>query len=197
MALSSRRRKPSETRSEKGRHRRYLFFLVPLVLVIAVLGYVASQPPGSASPSVGNVAPDFELEVVGPNGLTGETLKLSSLRGRVVFLEFMESWCTACREVAPAVESIREDYESKGVVFISVAGTDRGADADSTAAFIREYRTQWTYVLDSDKNIFSRYSIEGTPTFFIIDRDGVITSTYKGVTTSLVLTSALDATLGG
>jgi thiol-disulfide isomerase/thioredoxin len=184
-------------RGEKGRGRRYLFFLVPLVLVIAILGYVASEPPGSASPGVGNVAPDFELEVVGPNGLTGETLKLSSLRGKVVFMEFMESWCTGCRGVAPAVESIREDYESKGVVFISVAGTDRGANATSTAAFIREYRTQWTYVLDSDGRIFSRYGIEGTPTFFIIDADGVIASTYKGVTTSVVLTTALDAALGG
>jgi cytochrome c-type biogenesis protein len=107
----------------------------------------------------------------------------------------MESWCSACRGVAPAVESIRWDYEPRGVVFISVAGTDRGANAESTAGFIREYGTGWTYVLDSDNRVFSRYNVEATPTFFIIDRDGVIASTFKGVTSSQVMTSALDAAL--
>ena len=182
---------------EKGRARRFFFFLVPLVLVIAVLGYVVTQPAGPASVGVGSIAPDFELQVVGPNGLTGETVKLSSFRGRVVFLEFMESWCHVCQEVAPAVESIRWDYEPRGVVFISVAGTHRGANAESTAAFIKEYQTQWTYVLDSDNSVFSKYKIEATPTFFILDRNGVIVNTYKGVATTAVITSALDAALTG
>jgi len=193
---SSRRRKPSETKREKARGKRSLLFLVPLVLGIAILGYVLTQPARPASLGAGDIAPDFELEVVGPNGLTGETVKLSSLRGRVVFLEFIESWCSACRWIAPAVESIRQDYEARGVVFISVAGTHRGANASSTAAFIRELQTQWTYVLDSDNRVFSRYNVEATPTFFIIDSNGVIVSTYKGAaTTSQELTSALDAAL--
>jgi peroxiredoxin len=181
---------------EKGKGKRFLLFLVPLVLGLAVLGYVVTQPAKPATLGAGDFAPDFELEVVGPSGLTGETVKFSSLRGRVVFLEFMESWCTACGWIAPAIETIREDYEARGVAFISVAGTHSGADATSTAAFIREYGTQWTYVLDSDNKIFSKYSIEGTPTFFIIDSNGVIVSTYKGVgTTSQELTSSLDAAL--
>jgi peroxiredoxin len=180
---------------EKSRGRRFLLFLIPLVLAITILGYVMTQPGGPASVGVGDVVPDFELEVVGPDGLTGETVKLSSFRGRVVFLEFMESWCSACRGVAPAVESIRWDYEARGVVFLSVAGTHREANAESTAAFIRELGTQWTYVLDSDNKVFSRYNVEATPTFFVIDRNGVIVSTFKGVTTSEVMTSALDAAL--
>jgi cytochrome c biogenesis protein CcmG/thiol:disulfide interchange protein DsbE len=166
-------------------------------LAVGVLGYVARQPAGPASVGIGSVAPDFQLQVVGPNGLTGETMELSSLRGSVVFLEFMESWCHACQGVAQAVESIRWDYEPRGVVFISVAGTHSGASAESTAAFIREYQTQWTYVLDSDNSVFSRYNIESTPTFFILDGNGVVVSTFKGVTTTQVITSALDAALEG
>jgi thiol-disulfide isomerase/thioredoxin len=180
---------------EKGRGKRFLLFLIPLVLVTAILGYVATQPAGPASVGVGNIAPDFELEVVGPNGLTGETVKLSSLRGRVVFLEFMESWCEACRWIAPAVESIRQDYETRDVVFLSVAGTHGGANAESTAAFINEYETRWTYVLDSDNTVFSRYNVDATPTFFILDKNGVVVNTYRGVTTSQVFTSALDDAL--
>jgi thiol-disulfide isomerase/thioredoxin len=192
---TNRRRKPSETKPQKGRGKRSLLFLIPLVVGIAILGYVVTQPPKPASVGVGDAAPNFELEVVGSNGLTGETVKLSSFRGSVVFLEFMESWCSGCRWVAPAVETIREDYEAKGVIFISVAGTLRGATAESTASFIRDYGTRWTYVLDSDNSVFSRYNVEATPTFFIIDKNGVIVNTYKGPTTSQVLTSALDAAL--
>jgi len=180
---------------EKGRGRRVLLFLVLLLLGAAVLGYVITQPAKPPSLGPGDIAPDFELQVVGPNGLTGDKVMLSSFRGKVVSLEFMMSWCEYCRAVAPAVESIREDYEAKGVVFISVAGTSNGASAESTAAFIKEYGTQWTYVLDSDNSVFSKYHVEGTPTFFILDRDGVVVSTFSGIKASQVITSALDAAL--
>lgn len=193
---TSRKYKPDKVKRETGRARarRSALFLIPIVLAIAVLGYIATQP--AVSVGVGDIAPEFQLPVVGPDGLTGETAKLSSFRGRVVLLEFMESWCAFCRAVAPAVESIRWDYEPRGVAFISVAGTDRGANAESTAAFIKEYQTQWTYVLDS-ASVFQKYKIEATPTFFVLDRNGVIVSMYKGVATTEVLTSALDAALEG
>jgi len=174
-----------------------LLFFVPLVVAIAIIGYVTSLPAEPVSVRVGQMAPDFELEVVGPDGLTGQKVKLSSLRGKVVFLEFMESWCHACQGVAPAIESLREDYESKGVFFLSVAGTHQGADAQSTAAFIREYRTQWTYVLDSNNDVFSRYNVQATPTFFIIDSKGEVVSRFQGVVTTQALSSALDAALSG
>lgn len=193
---TSRRRKPSEPRREKGRGKRSLLFLIPLVLATAIVGYVVTQPAKHASVGVGDTAPDFELGVVGPNGLSGETVRLSSFRGSVVFLQFMESWCPNCRWIAPVIETIREDYGPKGVVFISVAGTHNGANAESTAVFIREYQTQWTYVLDSDNSVSSKYGVEATPTFFIIDRNGVVVNTYKGAAiTTQVLTSALDAAL--
>jgi len=170
-------------------------FLIPLVLGIAALGYIVTQPAGSLG--VGSTAPEFQLQVVGPDGLTGETAKLSSFRGNVVLLEFMESWCPYCRADAPAIESLRLDYEPRGVVFVSVAGTDRGATAESTAAFIKEYQTQWTYVLDSDNSVFRKYNVEATPTFFVLDKNGVIVSTFKGIVTTEILTSSLDAALAG
>jgi thiol-disulfide isomerase/thioredoxin len=172
---------------------RVLIFLIPLALAVAALSYIVTQPASSVG--VGSTAPDFQLQVVGPDGLTGEMAKLSSFRGNVVLLELMESWCQYCRADAPAIESLRWEYEPRGVVFISVAGTDRGATAESTAAFIKEYETQWTYVLDSDNSIFRRYNVESTPTFFILDKNGVIVSTFKGLATTEVLTSSLDAAL--
>jgi thiol-disulfide isomerase/thioredoxin len=181
---------------EKGRGWGPLLFLIPIVMVIVVAGYLASRPPEHTSIGVGDVAPDFELQAVGPDGLTGQTASLSSFRGRVVLLEFMVSWCPNCRAMAPQVEALRENYEPKGVVFISVAGTFQGADENSTAAFIRDYGAQWTHVLDLDNSVFSKYHVQGTPTYFIIDRDGKIVKTYQGITSPAYLSSALDAALG-
>ena len=190
----SRKPKPGEVKREKGRAMKVLIFLIPLALGIAALSYIMAQPAGSVG--IGSTAPEFQLQVVGPDGLTGETAKLSSFRGNVVLLEFMESWCPYCRADAPAVESVRWDYEPRGVVFISVAGTDSGATAESTAAFIKEYKTQWTYVLDSDNSVFRTYNVKATPTFFVLDKNGVIVSTFKGLATTEILTSSLDAALG-
>ena len=192
--LSSRKRHPPK-KTERGIGKRALLFLIPLLLAIVVIAYVASRPAEPFSAAVGDIAPDFQLQVVGPDGLTGETVRLSSFRGKVVLLEFMVSWCGVCQRVAPALESLREEYEPRGVVFISVAGTQRGANEESTATFIKEYGSKWTYGLDSDNSVFSRYNVEATPTFFIIDANGKVASTFRGVTTTQAFSSALDAAL--
>ena len=50
--------------------------------------------------SVGDMAPDFEMEL--PDG---STVLLSSLRGKVVMLQFTASWCGVCRKEMPHIES--------------------------------------------------------------------------------------------
>jgi peroxiredoxin len=180
---------------ERGKTKRSLLFLILLLLAVVVVGYVASQPAKPATVGVGDVAPDFELQVVGANGLTGETVKLSSLRGKVVLLEFMVSWCSTCQNMAPAIETLWEMYDPRGAVFISVAGNYRGADEKSTAAFIRDYGTSWTHVFDAEDKVFPKYSVEATPTYFIIDREGRIVSNFQGVATTEAFSSALDSAL--
>ena len=165
--------------------------------MIVAASYLASRPPERTSIGVGDIAPDFELQVVGPDGLTGQTAQLSSFRGSVVLLEFMVSWCPNCRAMAPAIEALREQYEPKGVVFLSVAATLEGADEKSTAAFIRDNGVHWTHVLDLDNKVFPKYNIQGTPTYFVLDRDGKITRTYQGIIPAATLSFALDTALQG
>ena len=95
------------------------------------------------------------------------------------------------------LDSLRYDYEPEGVVFISVAGTQQGATAETTAEFIRTYGTDWTYVLDSDNSIFTKYAVDSTPTFFVIGQDGKIVSRLAGIVPTASFVSALDLAVSG
>ena len=53
------------------------------------------------------LAPDFEITT-----LLGDTIRLSDLRGKVVMIEFWASWCPPCREEAPNIAKVYNDYSS-------------------------------------------------------------------------------------
>ena len=179
--------------------------LVVLVGIWAVYSYVLA-PPSSPSSTLSNsvsttvsqagLAPDFTLPVVGPNGLTGQTLTLSVFRGKVVFLEFMEPWCPHCQNMASVLDGLYTQYGKGNVVFISVAGPWNGATASDAAGFISRFGTNWSYVYDSSGTIFNEYGVSATPTFFILNQDGTVSSTFNGETPSNTLASAI-ASAGG
>ena len=68
------------------------------------------------SSSIGHVARDFERKDV-----LGKTIKLSSLRGRYVLLEFWASWCVPCIAQMPHIKALHEKYNTKGLDVIAIS----------------------------------------------------------------------------
>ena len=200
---------------------------IPIIIVIAVwavYSYVYNPtPPGTSSSLTNSVttsisqaglAPDFSLPVVcspsascpndPQNGLTGQTLTLSSFKGKVVLLEFMEPWCPHCQHMASVLGSLYTQYGTGNVVFISVAGPWNGATASDAASFIAPGGygygyggTSWIYVYDSSGTIFSEYGVNSTPTFYIIAKDGTVSgSALIGEQSVDTLASAIAAAGG-
>lgn len=185
-------------KNERKAPRLGLAIVISSVIIVAVVvGYTLLMPAKPFFLDVGAKAPEFELSIVDAQGISQERLALSALKGKVIFLEFMVSWCKICQEIAPAVESLRFVYEPKGVVFLSVAGSERGATPTTTAEFIRSYDTNWTYLFDSDGAVFISYGVDATPTFFILDENGIVTSRLAGLVYTESFIQALDATLSG
>jgi len=178
---------------------------IPIIVIIAIwVVYSVTQPaPAStnlqvsysstASLSQSSSAPDFTLPIVSSSGLTGNSLTLSSFRGKVVLLEFMEPWCPHCQHMTSILDSLYSQYGAGNIVFISVAGPWNGATANDAANFIKNYGTSWTYVYDSSGTVFSNYGVQSTPTFFIIGKDGAISSSLVGEQTSDSLSGAITA----
>ncbi|MGA3108287.1 MAG: TlpA disulfide reductase family protein [Candidatus Bathyarchaeia archaeon] len=181
---------------------------IPIILVIAVWAVYSALNPGSpggsstlsnsvtTSVSQSGLAPDFTLPVVGPNGLTGQTVTLSSFRGKVVFLEFMEPWCPHCQNMTPILDGLYTQYGKGNVVFLTVAGPWNGATANDAANFIGKYGSSWIYVYDSSGTIFSEYGVNSTPTFYIIGTDGTVSTSLTGEQTSSTLAGAISAAGG-
>jgi thiol-disulfide isomerase/thioredoxin len=194
LSTTKSRKKLKTTKSGSSQRRGVLVFAAVVVVVLLVGAYIVSQPPREPG-SIGDIAPDFSLPVVTSSGLSGQTLTLSSLRGKVVVLEFMVSWCHVCQQMAPSIEYLNARYQGQDVVFVSVAGTQRGATAESTAEFVTQYHVTWTHVLDTDNSVFALYKVDSTPTYLILDRSGKILSKFQGFVATDALSNAIDLAL--
>ncbi|MDJ0270999.1 MAG: TlpA family protein disulfide reductase [Aigarchaeota archaeon] len=100
-----------------------------------------------------------------------------------------------CRNMAPIVERLHQTYAEKGVVFITVAG-GYNTDAQKTAQFIKNYRVTWPVGFDPQLEIFRQYGVRGTPTYVIVNRNGIITAKLEGEQPYEALARELDRLLG-
>lgn len=94
---------------------------------------------GPASPFTeirpGSVAPDFAFE-----SAPGETLRLSNYRGRYLVLYFWASWCGACDELAPELQSIYQCFRPAGLEILSVS---YDSDRQAMEEFRRRHSENW------------------------------------------------------
>ena len=192
--MTSRSGEKDGKRSDSGRGRGLSLgekIAIPVILILTVWAvYSFSQPSQVTSLTQTSLAltvtsnksdaPDFTLPVVGANGPTGQQVSLSSFRGKVVLLEFMEPWCPHCQNNEPTLESLYKQFGSQNVVLVSVAGPWQGATASDTAKFIHDYGSSWMYLYDSSGSVMNAYGVNATPTFFIIGKDGSIITTLQG-----------------
>ncbi len=181
----------------RDRHKGYYYSVrvVPVLLILVAAGvswaaYGPAMYPTQDGESSQESVWRKVLLVVTKEGLSGEQFRLISLRGRPLMLEFMVSWCPSCQRMAPILEELYSDYGTK-VGFVSIAGTWRGADAKSTAEFIRVFGGSWLHLLDTDNKFFEAFGVDATPTYFFIDSKGRVAATFQGETPKDALVSQL------
>jgi peroxiredoxin len=111
--------------------------------------------------------------------LDGKPFRLSSLRGRVVLLNFWATWCQPCRAEIPEFNALQRDFESKGlsVVGVSVSPVDT---ADSIRSFQKDIKQDYT-VLRGAEEIGSQFGNgPGLPVTYVLDREGRIRQKFVG-----------------
>ncbi|MDR0795840.1 MAG: TlpA family protein disulfide reductase [Tannerella sp.] len=119
---------------------------------------------------VGDMAPDFTFTTT-----TGQTLKLSELRGRVVMLQFTASWCVVCRREMPFIEKDIWQKHKDNPNF-ALYGIDRDEPLDTVKEFAVQTGITYPMALDPGADIFALYADRraGITRNVIVDREGRI-----------------------
>lgn len=120
---------------------------------------------------VGDEAPLFTTV----DALSGDTVRLADLRGKVVMLQFTASWCGVCRKEMPQIESRIWQRHKNDTTFV-LLGIDRDEPAEKVARFVEQTGVTYPLVLDPDADIFGLYADKqaGVTRNVIIGRDGRI-----------------------
>jgi thiol-disulfide isomerase/thioredoxin len=129
---------------------------------------------GAAPVAEGRPAPAFALPSLTEDG---RTVKLASLRGKVVYVDFWASWCGPCRVSFPLLDDIREDLKDKGFEVVAINVDEYPEDA---LGFLEELPVRYLVVRDEAGATPEAYGILGMPTGFLIDRDGTVRKVHQG-----------------
>jgi len=121
-----------------------------------------------------DLAPDFELP-----DLQGNPLKLSSLRGKYVVLDFWGSWCIWCIRGIPHMKEAYKKYKDK----MEILGVDCQDTEEKWKAAVEEHQLPWLQVRcpeDYLQTLGQQYRIQGFPTKVIIDPEGRLVKVVVG-----------------
>ena len=123
------------------------------------------------------IAPEISL-----NNPDGKEIKLSSLRGQYVLIDFWASWCAPCRKELPNVVKLYNQYKSKGFTVYSVS-LDKDISAWKKA--IEDDKLTWpnhvSDLLGWESELPTLYGFQGIPHTVLIDKDGkIIESGLRG-----------------
>ncbi len=120
------------------------------------LGFYVFDPPFASQ--------DFQV-----TSLSGGQKTPSSLKGKVVLLNFWATWCPPCKEEIPSIESISKTM--KGQAF-EVFAVNLGDDAATVKAFVAERKLSFPIYLDTKNKLASSFASQGIPTSYLLDKDG-------------------------
>lgn len=135
---------------------------------VAVQNYI-KQVDKLVPVSIGHKAPEFTIA-----GIDGKPIKLSDYKGKYVMLDFWASWCVPCRQENPNVVKQYAKFHPMGLNILGIS-----LDQD---------KAKWQQAINADKLVWSHgsdlknfegpterlYHVEGIPSNFIINPDGVI-----------------------
>ena len=135
------------------------------------------QPPGSPESEktkIGSPAPDFTLI-----DTDGNEAKLADFRGKVVLIDFWATWCGPCIQAMPHIQAISDIYKERDVIVLGINTWEN--DPGKVKPFLEEKKITYRILLDSKDEVVEKYGVNGIPTFFILDKDGIIQHTLTGM----------------
>ncbi|MFP4179411.1 MAG: peroxiredoxin family protein [Spirochaetaceae bacterium] len=121
-------------------------------------------------------APDFTLK-----DLSGNTVTLSELEGKVVLLNLWATWCPPCKEEMPSMEELYRELPRDEFTILAVAAPNAPRESlEQIESLIDEKEYTFPVLLDEDMQVNQTYGTGSIPTSWIIDTDGMLAARLVG-----------------
>jgi thiol-disulfide isomerase/thioredoxin len=117
-------------------------------------------------------APSFST-----TALDDKPISLDALAGKVVLIDFWGAWCHFCVRDSPYVQSMLDTFDPSSFVLLEV---DENDSPDRWTNYIQHNHLQGIQVQDTNHQLQSLFHVTGFPTYFILDRDGIIHHRISG-----------------
>jgi cytochrome c biogenesis protein CcmG/thiol:disulfide interchange protein DsbE len=157
--------------------------LLVVLAGVASLVLVPSSGSEAEAAQVGRPASAVSLP-----DLSGREVKLETLRGRAVALNFWATWCPPCKEELPALAEAWRAARGGCVAFVGV--TEESSRADAVAEVARQ-AVPYPVVLDDDGAVARAYGVTGLPRTYLIDAEGIVRKVFSGRVTRAQLEKAI------
>ena len=152
---------------------------------LILLGLIAGACTKSASNNadfkpldVGSAVPHYAAPT-----LAGDTVTVGGA-GAPTVLNVWATWCVSCQEEMAALDSLKHDYEAKGLRVVAVS-VDNG-DISRVRKFAESNRLQMIVAHDPASGINQSFEVVGVPTTFVIGRDGKLLWRHTGNITEVM-----------
>ncbi|MCI0342128.1 MAG: redoxin domain-containing protein [Planctomycetales bacterium] len=158
---------------------------IPFAAVAVLLAGAAARAQDASAPApkaeLGKPAPDFTLR-----GLDGKTVKLSDLRagpdasakpGKIVVLDFWSCTCPGSIRYEERLAAFTKKYAEKGVAILALA-PNATETPEQMKTFLEERSAPYPVLHDKGNSVCDAYGAQVTPTFYVVDRAGVLR--YRG-----------------
>jgi peroxiredoxin len=129
----------------------------------------------SASPPIGQPAPDFTLP-----DLKGAAVRLRDLRGKVVLIDFWASWCEPCMKELPELEKLHRKLATTAPLV--VVGVNLDEQRANAQAVVSRLGLSFPILLDAQRTVAELYDPPKMPATYLVDRSGVLRYLNPGFT---------------
>ena len=164
---------------EEANKFKILTILILMLMIIASIGACNLSHSNQASKAEiienneKSSLPEFaNVEV---SLFSGDQIKISDLKGKVIVLNFWASWCPPCRWEMPYFEKAWKEYKDQDVVFI---GISQDLDVNDAKEFADSTGVTYYLGLDPDNKLSIDLGIIELPTTIILDEDGKVTRRF-------------------
>lgn len=143
------------------------------LIVGALLGalILVTNTPFQKSMTIGTAVGEVTFQ-----GLNQTSMKLSQFHGKVVVLNFWATWCVPCQNEMRLLQNYSDQFNGKMIVI----GVNSQESESDVTTFLRIRKITFPIALDGNGEIIRKFAIQGYPTTYFLDENGVIRGQHIG-----------------